>query len=441
MEALGRHVIAEFYNCSPDKINDVSHIEKSMVKAAKLAGATIINVTFHHFSPFGISGVVVIEQSHLSIHTWPEYQFASIDLFTCGETINPWISFDHLKEEFGADHISSIELQRGQLHHLTKIPVNTPDVRDYASKKNNQPTYNRNIWFTERNDNIALSLRHSGDVLFSKKSPYQKVEIIDTCAYGKTLTLDGMIMTTEKDEYIYHEMISHVPALTHPDPENILIIGGGDGGVAREILKHESVNQVDMVEIDEVVIEASKKLLPKISSTLNHPKLKIHIEDGIEFVKNSPKNKYDIVIVDSTDPVGPAEGLFKPSFYNDVYKCLRPNGIMVTQSESPEFNTSVFQEIYRCYREIFGKNNVHCYLAFIPTYPSGMWSFSYCSKGSIHPVNDLDFKHASDFVKQHKLRYYNAEIHNSSFILPNFVRELLSDKISTIKVKKIVANC
>ena len=441
MEALGRHVIAEFYNCSPDKINDVSHIEKSMVKAAKLAGATIINVTFHHFSPFGISGVVVIEQSHLSIHTWPEYQFASIDLFTCGETINPWISFDHLKEEFGADHISSIELQRGQLHHLNKIPLHTPDVRDYASKKNKQPTYNRNIWFTERNDDIALSLRHSGDVLFSKKSPYQKVEIIDTCAYGKTLTLDGMIMTTEKDEYIYHEMISHVPALTHPDPENILIIGGGDGGVAREILRHESVTQVDMVEIDEVVIEASKKLLPKISSTLNHPKLKVHIQDGIEFVKNSPKNKYDIVIVDSTDPVGPAEGLFKPSFYNDVFKCLRSNGIMVAQSESPEFNTRVFQEVYRCYREIFGKNNVYCYLAFIPTYPSGMWSFSYCSKGSIHPVNDLDFKHANDFVKQHRLRYYNPEIHNSSFVLPNFVRELLSDNILTNEGKKIVANC
>lgn len=441
MEALGRHVIAEFYNCSPDKINDVSHIEKSMVKAAKLAGATIINVTFHHFSPFGISGVVVIEQSHLSIHTWPEYKFASIDLFTCGDTINPWISFDHLKEEFDAEHISSIELQRGQLHHLNKISLNTPDVRDYASKKSKQPTYNRNIWFTERNDDIALSLRHSGDVLFSKKSPYQKVEIIDTCAYGKTLTLDGMIMTTEKDEYIYHEMISHVPLLTHPNPENILIIGGGDGGVAREILRHESVNQVDMVEIDEVVIEASKKLLPKISSTLNHPKLNIYIQDGIEFVKNCPKNQYDVVIVDSTDPVGPAEGLFKPSFYSDVYRCLRSDGIMVTQSESPEFNTRVFQEIYGCYRQIFGKNNVHCYLAFIPTYPSGMWSFSYCSKGCLHPINNLDFKHANDFIRQHKLRYYNPEIHNSSFVLPNFVKDLLSKKVSINDSKKVVANC
>lgn len=441
MEALGRHVIAEFYNCTPDKINNVSHVEKSMVKAAQLAGATIINVTFHHFSPFGISGVVVIEQSHLSIHTWPEYQFASIDLFTCGETINPWISFDHLKEEFGAEHVSSIELQRGQLHHLNRISLDVPDVRDYASKKSKHPTYNRNIWFTERNEDVALSLRHSGDILFSKKSPYQQVEIIDTCAYGKTLTLDGMIMTTEKDEYIYHEMISHVPLLTHPNPKNILIIGGGDGGVAREILRHESVNQVDMVEIDEVVIDASKKLLPKIASTLDHPKLNIHIQDGIEFVKNCSKDKYDVVIVDSTDPVGPAEGLFKPSFYNDVYRCLRSDGIMVTQSESPEFNTRVFKEIYGCYRKIFGKNNVYCYLAFIPTYPSGMWSFSYCSKGNIHPVNDLDLKYANDFVRRHKLRYYNPEIHNSSFVLPNFVKDLLSEKNSVNYSEKTIESC
>ena len=250
-----------------------------------------------------------------------------------------------------------------------------------------------------------------------------------------------MIMTTEKDEYIYHEMISHVPSLSHPNPKNILIIGGGDGGVAREILRHELVNQVDMVEIDEVVIDASKKLLPKIASTLDDPKLKIHIQDGIEFVKNCSKDKYDVVIVDSTDPVGPAEGLFKPSFYNDVYRCLRSDGIMVTQSESPEFNTRVFKEIYGCYRKIFGKNKVYCYLAFIPTYPSGMWSFSYCSKGNIHPVNDLDLKYANDFVRRHKLRYYNPEIHNSSFVLPNFVKDLLSEKNSVNYSEKTIESC
>jgi len=418
----------EFYNCSPEKIDDVMGIEKCMVTAAKKAGATVINSTFHHFSPFGVSGVVVIEQSHLSIHTWPEYRFASIDLFTCGETIDPWISFDYLKEEFAAEYFSSLELQRGQLHHLKKIDVQTPLTRCSTSSDKKRITYNRNIWFTERDENVALSLRHTGDRLFSKQSPYQKVEILETYAYGRVLTLDGMIMTTEKDEYIYHEMIAHVPMLTHPNPERVLIIGGGDGGAAREVLRHKSVKSVDLVEIDEVVIEASRKYLPTIASAFGHPKLHVHIQDGIDYVKQLRDETYDIVIVDSTDPVGPAEGLFKPSFYRDVYRCLKPDGIMVTQSESPTFNPPVFQELYQCYKEIFGRDNVHCYLVFIPTYPSGMWSFSFCSKGSIHPVRDFDRLRAEEFTRSHPLRYYHPDMHVASFVLPTFVKELLEQK-------------
>ena len=425
MEALGRHLIVEFYNCSPEKIDDVIGIEKSMVTAAKKAGATVINSTFHHFSPFGVSGVVVIEESHLSIHTWPEYRFASIDLFTCGDDIDPWVSFDYLKEEFAAEYFSTMELQRGQLHHLKKIDVKVPLSRGLQDKN---VKYNRNIWFTERDDNVAISLRHTGDRLFSKQTPYQKVEILDTYAYGRVLTLDGMIMTTEKDEYIYHEMISHVPLLTHPNPEKVLIIGGGDGGAAREVLRHGNVKNVDLVEIDEVVIEASRKYLPTIASAFGNPRLNIHIKDGIEYVKQLRDETYDVVIVDSTDPVGPAEGLFKPDFYRDVYRCLKPDGIMVTQSESPTFNPPVFQDLYKVYRDIFGVNNVYCYLAFIPTYPSGMWSFSYCSKGSIHPLNDLDDKKSAEFTNSQPLKYYHPDIHRAAFVLPTFVKELLGYK-------------
>ena len=428
MDSLGRHIIAEFYNCSPEKINNVAHIEKSMVDAAEKAGATVINTTFHHFSPFGISGVVVIEQSHLSIHTWPEYQFASIDLFTCGDSINPWVSFDHLKEEFAAEYFSSLELQRGQLHLLNKIDFKTPDVRDNASKMDQRIKCNRNIWFTERDENIALSLRHTGDVLFSKQSKYQKIEIIDTFAYGKTLLLDGMIMTTEHDEFVYHEMITHVPMLTHPDPKKVLIIGGGDGGVAREVLRHDTVEHIDLVEIDGEVIEASKKFLPGLAKSFDDPKVTVHIEDGVEYVKKCSMETYDVVIIDSTDPVGPAEGLFKPDFYRDVYRCLKKDGIMTTQSESPTFNKKVFKEIYQCYREIFGQQNVHCYLAHIPTYPSGTWSFSYCSKNGIHPVYDVEEKRVRSFVDSSDLQYYSFDVHKAAFVLPPFVKKILSQK-------------
>ena len=428
MDALGRHIIVEFYECSAEKINDVHHIEKSMIRAAELAGATIINSTFHHFSPFGVSGVIVIEESHLAIHTWPEYRFASLDLFTCGDSIDPWVSFDFLEKEFGAMHSSSIELQRGQPHLLERITLDTPQVRDTASKNTKPVTYNRNIWFTERDNNIALSLRHKGDPLYRKQSQYQRVEIIDTYAYGRALILDGMVMTTEQDEYVYHEMIAHIPLLTHPHPEKVLIIGGGDGGGAREALKHDSVNQVDLVEIDELVIESCKKYLPNLSQSFDHPNLNLYVQDGIEYMKKCSDNTYDVIIIDSTDPVGPAEGLFTSEFYKDVYRCLKDDGIMVAQSESPHFNTKVFKEIYHCYGDIFGYGNVHPYLVYIPTYPSGMWSFSFCSKNNLHPVEDLDEHRSQEFSSKHHLKYYNPEIHKAAFMLPTFVRSILQHK-------------
>ncbi|MDG6228383.1 MAG: polyamine aminopropyltransferase [Candidatus Thermoplasmatota archaeon] len=428
MDALGRHIIVEFYECSAEKINDVHHIEKSMIRAAELAGATIINSTFHHFSPFGVSGVIVIEESHLAIHTWPEYRFASLDLFTCGDSIDPWVSFDYLEKEFGAVHSSSIELQRGQPHLLEHIALDAPAVRDTASTPKRPVKYNRNIWFTERDNNIALSLRHKGDPLFKKQSKYQRVEIIDTIAYGKALILDGMVMTTEKDEFVYHEMIAHVPLLSHHRPERVLIIGGGDGGGAREVLKHETVKQVDLVEIDEMVIDACKRYLPKLATSLSHPNLSLYVEDGIEYMKKCPDNTYDVILIDSTDPVGPAEGLFTSEFYKNVHRCLKEEGIMVAQSESPHFNTNVFCEIYHCYGDIFGYENVHPYLVYIPTYPSGMWSFSLCSKNLFHPIKDLDMDRTKHFASQNHLRYYNPEIHTAAFMLPTFVKNLLYKK-------------
>ena len=165
MQALGRHVLVELYECSPEILNDVSQIERNMVAAAKEAGATIINSTFHHFSPFGVSGVVVIQESHLAIHTWPEYRYAAIDLFTCGDPVDPWKSYDYLKKAFHAIHGSSMEIRRGQLNLLEKIDFDLGKLRDKAEELY-IPKYTRNVWFTERGENVALSLRHKGDPLF-----------------------------------------------------------------------------------------------------------------------------------------------------------------------------------------------------------------------------------------------------------------------------------
>jgi len=431
MESLGRHILVEYYNCSSEVLNDVIMIENAMVKASEAAGATVINSTFHHFSPFGVSGVVVIEESHLAVHTWPEYRYAALDLFTCGEHVDPWISYEFLKEAFKAETGSSLEMLRGSLSLLDKSDFDLQEHRDSLEKEIKKQKKTRDIWFTERGTNIATSFRHSGDPLFRKKSEFQKVEIYDTYQYGKMLTCDGMAMCAEADEYAYHEMIAHVPMLTHPDPKKVLVIGGGDGGTIREVVKHESLEQVVLVEIDEVVIEASKKHLPLLSSAFEHPKLDLKIADGLQYVKESTDESFDIVIIDSTDPVGPAEGLFTENFYRDVYRILRPQGLMITQSESPRFNVKTFQEIYSCYYQIYGRENVHCYLAYIPIYPSGMWSFSYCAKGDLHPIKNLDQQIAKKFSAENHLRYYSDQIHYASFILPQFVKDLLNEPKKT----------
>ena len=429
MSALGRHILVELYNCKPEILNDVALIEKGMEDASKRSGATIINTSFHHFSPYGVSGVVVIQESHLAIHTWPEYGFAAVDLFTCGDTVDPWISYEYLKSAFEASHGSAVEMRRGEMRLLSKTSFETLPHRD-------DQTYidaikrTRDIWFTERNNEIAFSLKHKGQKLFDQKSPFQRVEVYDTLAFGKMLTLDGMVMTTEKDEYVYHEMITHVPMLCHPSPKNILIIGGGDGGTAREVLKHSLVEKVTLVEIDQQVVEASRKFLPSLGSAFENPKLDLVVADGIKYVHESADEAYDIVIVDSTDPVGPSRGLFTSKFYTEVHRVLSKDGIMVTQSESPRFNQKVFQEIYGCYREIFGERKVYCYLAYIPTYPTGMWSFSFCSKGSIHPIESIHYERQGEFVNNNRLSYYNEGIHYSAFVLPNFVKELLEVEVN-----------
>ncbi len=426
MRALGRHVIVELYNCNIDLIEDVVYVEKAMVKAAQTSGATVINSTFHHFSPYGVSGVVVIQESHMSIHCWPEYCFASVDLFTCGDVVNPWKAYDVLKESLKAEHGSAVEMSRGQVNLLGKKHHLSHEKRDSSSHEQQEYSRTRDVWFTERNTDIALSLKHTGKKLFECQSAFQKVEIYDSMALGKILVLDGNITCAEKDEYVYHEMIAHVPAFVHPNPEKILIIGGGDGGTVRELVKHKMVKQIDLVEIDKTVIEATSEFMPEVSVALQHPKLNITIDDGVKYVKKNKHRKYDLIIVDSNDPVGPGTGLFTSEFYLDVYDLLDENGILITQSESPRFNEKVFQKIYHGYYDIFGRNNVHCYLIYLPSYPTGMWSFSFSSKGKIHPVDDLKMERLNDFFKTYQMKYYNSQVHIGAFSLPNFVLELLS---------------
>lgn len=427
MNALGRHILVEFIDCNADVLNDVAMIEKSMIQAAQTAGATVISSNFHHFSPWGVSGVVVIQESHLAIHTWPEYRYASVDLFTCGETVDPWVSFEYLKKAFEAASYSAIEMNRGSLNLMKKSDYKPSNIRNDPKNLVNTEkiSIQRNVWFTDKDDMQALSLRYTGDVLYNEITPYQQVRVLDTLAYGKMLAINNMVMCTERDEFHYHEMIVHPVAQLTKNLKNVLVIGGGDGGTIREIFKYSSVEAVTMVEIDGAVIDASKKFLNTMNVEFSNPKLNLVVGDGIEYVKNAKAGTYDLVVVDGSDPIGPAKGLFTKEFYADCGRVLTADGILITQGESPMFHTTTFVELNHCLKGIFGMQKVHTMLFHATTYPSGMWSLMMASKKGLNPKTDFDKTKAAEFVKQKNLKYYNEELHSAAFCLPNFVRNLL----------------
>lgn len=426
--SLGRHILVEFFECSPEILNDVIVIEESMVAAAKEAQATVINSTFHHFSPYGVSGVVVIQESHLAIHTWPEFRYAAVDIFTCGTSVNPWISYDFLKKAFQAGHGSALEINRGQTDLLERVSVESL-INDRAGHENEDhiptPTFKRDIWFTQKDANTALSVRYS-DVLYRHKSDFQLVQVLDTDAHGRMLTVDDIIMCTEKDEFVYHELMTHPAMQLNPEIKNVLVIGGGDGGTVRELMRYEDqLTKVTMVEIDEKVVEASRLYLPTLSSQLSHPKLDLRFEDGIAFLENAEANQFDLIIIDGSDPEGPATGLFTESFYKNAYRCLTEKGSLVLQSESPLFNNKTYVEVHHCLQGLFGEDKVHSFLGFIPTYQTGMWGFNYATKGDFNPKTTLDAAKADAFAKKHDLKYYSSEMQIAAFTLPPFVKTML----------------
>lgn len=255
--------------------------------------------------------------------------------------------------------------------------------------------------------------------LFSQKSPFQKIDILDTDTFGKVLLIDNLIMFTEKDEFIYHEMIAHVPLFVHPDAQNILIIGGGDGGTIRECLKHPEVHSIDLVEIDQLVAQACLKYTPYLSEKILNEKVTCYFEDAVEFVKQSG-HRYDIIIIDSTDPINVGEGLFTNEFYYNCLNLLTDDGILVAQSESPIWTPRIVKGIAQKLKAIFP--NVYFYQSNIPTYPSGYWSFAFASK-KYHPVTD--FREKRYHQLNLKLKYYNDELHSATFNLPTFFRELV----------------
>lgn len=278
------------------------------------------------------------------------------------------------------------------------------------------------LWYTEpHTKNAKFSIRIDRQ-LVTRQSRYQRIDVFESKEFGRILTLDGLLMVTEKDEFIYHEMIVHVPLAVKPDVKRVLVIGAGDGGTIRELVRYDTIEHIDMVEIDEEVVHVCREFLPQTACKLDDPRVHLHFEDGLKFVRTR-QNEYDLILVDSTDPFGPGEGLFTREFYGNCFKALTEQGILINQHESPYYadDARAMQRAHRQIQSVFPVSTV--YQFHLPTYPSGHWLFGFASKG-LHPVEDLQAEAWNALGLE--TEYYNTELHKGAFALPNYVKRLLS---------------
>lgn len=276
------------------------------------------------------------------------------------------------------------------------------------------------LWFTEKQTpglGITCKVLRT---LHRELTPYQEIAVFDTEQFGRMLVLDGMVQLTISDEFVYHEMLAQVPLHTHPNPRHVLIIGGGDGGTAREVLRHPQVENVTLVEIDSRVVDVSKHFLPEVASSFDDSRLEVCFEDGVAYLMNK-EGAYDVILIDAPEPIGQAERLFSIDFYQGISSALREDGIFAAQTESPFVNHELISRVYCDINSIFPITRL--YLAPVPTYPSGSWSFTIGSK-QYDPLLRTDDRGLAGL-----LRYYNADVHQAAFQLPNFVREILCKEV------------
>lgn len=283
---------------------------------------------------------------------------------------------------------------------------------------------NHDIWFSEYyiDDDVKLSLKLS-EILHVEQSPFQNIKIFKNETFGVFMVLDGFTQVTEKDEFVYHDMICHPAMAVNSNIKNVLIIGAGDGGTAREVARYNTIEKIDMVEIDEAVVRACEKYMPTTSSVFNsEPRLNLMFDDGLKFVKEAPDKAYDLILVDSTDPVGPGEGLFTVDFYKDCFRVLTDNGILINQHEGAFYEGDIV-EMKRAHEKIKKTFPIAKVFGFnTPTYASGYWYFGFASK-TLDPIKDLKPEEWTKFGL--KTRYYNIDLHKGAFALPNYVKEIL----------------
>ncbi|MFH2048103.1 MAG: polyamine aminopropyltransferase [bacterium] len=276
-----------------------------------------------------------------------------------------------------------------------------------------------NVWYSELHEGHSGLTIKVDKIIESVESDFQRIDVLQTRDFGKMLVLYGSLMVCDNDNNAYNEMLAHVSLFTHPSPKKVLIIGGGDCGTLTEVLKHPEVESCTMCEIDKMVVEVSKKYFPNLTKGIDDPRAKLIFDDGKIFIETT-NEKFDIILLDLSDPIGPAAELFQKEFHQKVYDCLNNDGIMIAQSESPFYNKETVKTLYKNFNEIFPIAKM--YTCFMPIYPSTYWSFAFCRK-KYDPIESFDQNRYDKLNLETK--YYNDQIHRASFALPQFVKEII----------------
>ncbi len=396
----GLHLIGDLTGCrcDPQLLLDGERFRAKCLEMVAASGLTTMDSTFHSFDGGGFTGTVVLAESHLAIHTWPERQGLTLDVYVCNYSADNSVKarklFDQLVAYFQPAEVAKHEIDRGS--HTLMEPLN---------------------------DSTGFYIK-AGRQIGDWQTRFQKLEIYETPHYGKIFRLDGFNMTSEKEEFVYHENLIH-PALTaHMSPKKVLIIGGGDGGSSEEALKHPSVEQVTMVEIDADVIEVAKSHFRAVhNGVFDNPKLRVLVDDGMKFVRET-QERFDLITLDLNDPVGPAAALYSLEFFQQIRTALAPGGALTLHLGSPVAQPQRVADLAQRLNSVF--RIVRVYTVYIPLYGS-LWAMAVCSD-KLDPksftADEIDRR-----IEQRKLQalqFYNGETHEGVFALPNYVRDLVT---------------
>lgn len=396
----GLHLIGDLTGCrcEPSLLLDADGVRDRCAALCNEAGLTVLDTRFHQFDAAGFTGLVLLAESHVAIHTWPEKKGLTLDVYVCNyqadNSARARQVFDALVALFQPQQVARQEIERGQ--HLLLEPLN---------------------------DTTGFYIR-ADRLLEEWQTPYQKMQVYDTPQYGKLFRLDGYNMTSERDEFVYHENLIHPAACAHAGPKRALIIGGGDGGSAEEVLKHPTIEQVTLVEIDADVIKVAKEHFDAVHhGVFDNPKLRVLVQDGLRFMRDTTE-RFDLIVLDLNDPMGPAEALYSTEFFQNCRHALAPGGALTLHVGSPIAQAGRVSEICGRLNSVF--RIVRPYTMFVPLYGS-LWAMA-CASDKLDPksftADEIDRR--IEHRKLFELQYYNGETHEGVFALPNFVRDMVA---------------